>query len=268
MPEAPARPRRDYEAPRRALMGFARDLIFGRRRSFARDGRMMLDANAFARRIDGVEHIPPEGRFIVVMNHLSRRGLRPYHCALIVSATVARVRPDRTEVRWAFTSEMYDQRFGPIPIPPSLVRWVFRRIALVYNLVIMPREEELVSGRAVAVRRMRRALERGPVGLTPEAVGQGALVEPPVGSGLFLAMLAGRGAPLLPVAAWEEADAAPALRFGPPFHVSITRGTSRTEEDDLVRRQTMVAIGRLMPRAWRGAYAEAIAAAETTSGPT
>lgn len=242
------------------LVPFARDLIVGRRRSFAGDGRIVLDGNPFSRRIDGVEHIPREGAFVVVMNHYSRRGLRPYHCAFAVSATVAEARADRTEIRWAFASEMYGQHIGPLPIPLWLVRWVFRRVALVYDLVIVPRREDLVSGRAVALRRLWRALERGPVGLTPEAVGQGALVEPPGGSGLFLAALARRGAPLLPVAAWEEDDGTLVVRFGPAFQISMPAGLSRDEQDERARTQTMVAIGRLMPPAWWGSYAEAIAA--------
>ena len=253
--------RRNYNAPRRALLAFARDLVFGRRRSFAGDGRTMLNANRFPRRIDGAEHIPREGPFVVVMNHYSRRGLRPYHCALIASAMVAEQRADRAEIRWALTSEMYDQRFGPVPIPPWLVRWVFRRVALVYDLTIVPRRAELVSGRAAAIRRMRRALARGPVGLTPEAGGQSALVEPPAGSGLFLSILSGFNATVLPVGAWEEEDAIPALRFGPPFRLSLPPGLSREERDERVRTQTMVAIGRLMPHAWWGAYADAIEAA-------
>lgn len=261
-----ARPRRDYNAPRRTLLAFARDLIFGRRRSFAGDGRTMLDANRFPRRVTGTEHIPREGSFVVVMNHCSRRGLRPYHCAFIVSAMVSEARADRAEVRWAFTSEMYDQRFGPIPVPSWLVRWVFRRVALVYDLIIVPRREDQVSGRAVAIRRMRRALERGPVGLTPEALGQGALVEPPAGSGLFLSMLAGPNVPVLPVAGWEEEDAVPALRFGPPLCLSLPPGLSRDERDERVRTQAMVSIGRLMPRAWQGAYVAAIEAAGAASG--
>ncbi|TAK67255.1 MAG: hypothetical protein EPO22_03090, partial [Dehalococcoidia bacterium] len=150
---SPRSPKHDYEVPRRMLLGFARDLIIGRRRSFARDGRAVLDANAVPRRIDGVEHIPREGAFVVVMNHYSRRGLRPYHCAYAVSATVAEVRPDRTEIRWAFASEMYGQRIGPLPIPLWLVRWVFGRVAVVYDLVVVPRREELVAERAAALRR-------------------------------------------------------------------------------------------------------------------
>lgn len=235
-------------------------MLLGRRRSFATDGRALLDANPYPRLVKGIEHIPRVGTFVVVMNHYSRRGLRPYHCAFVVSVAVTDVRKDQTEIRWAFASEMYGQRIGPLPIPLWLVRWVFRRVAVVYDLVIVPRREDLVAQRAVALRRLSRALALGPVGLAPEAHGQGALVTPPEGAGLFLAAL-DRHAPLLPVAAWEEDDGTLNIRFGPPFQLSGIAGLSREELDDRACSQTMVAIGRLMPRAWWGAYAEAIIAA-------
>jgi hypothetical protein len=163
------------------------------------------------------------------MNHYSRSGLRPYHCALVVSATVAHVRADGTEICWAFASEMYGQRIGPLPIALWLVRWVFRCIALVYDLIVVPSREELVSARAVALRRLRRALEQQPVALPQEGVGQFALVEPPDGAGLLLETLTRGSAPLLPVAAWEERGRHPRSEvragvpdFGPSWF--LTRG--------------------------------------------
>lgn len=161
---------------------------------------------------------------------------------------------------------MYGQHIGPLPIPLWLVRWVFRRIALVYDLVVVPRREELVSARAVALRRLRRALEHRPVGLTPEGVGQFALVEPPDGTGLLLQMLTRRGAPLLPVAAWEQEDSTLVVRFGPAFQISVAAGPPRHERDNRIRTQAMVAIGRLMPSSRWGAYAEAIAESVRASG--
>jgi hypothetical protein len=242
------------------LLVFARDLILGRRRSFARDGRTMLDGNPHPRHISGSEHIPSTGSFVVVMNHYSRRGLRPYHCAFAVSATVAEVRADRAEIRWAFASEMYGQRFVGVPIPLWLVRWVFRRVALVYDLIIVPRQGRLVAGRAMAWRRMQRVLDTGPAGLTPETAGQGVLVTPPSGVGLLLASLAAR-APLLPVGTWEDDAGALHVRFGAPFTLALREGMSREARDAEARTRAMVAIGALMPHAWWGAYEREIAAA-------
>jgi hypothetical protein len=192
------------------------------------------------------------------MNHYNREGLRPYHCALAVSAAVLDRRPHEPEVRWALTSELRGRRIGLAPIPLPLVRWVFRRFALVYRLIVLPRREELAVGRAAALRHLLRAVAVAPIGLTPEAAGSGRLIEPPRGTGLFLAALGRAGAPFLPVAVWEE-DATLVIRFGAPFSLVVPEGLARGEEDHQAAQQVMVAIARLLPEAWRGVYAAASA---------
>jgi 1-acyl-sn-glycerol-3-phosphate acyltransferase len=251
-----------YRIPLRLVPGFAIDLVLGRRRSFSRDARRVLDANPYARRVEGLEHVPESGSFVLVMNHYSESGLRPYHCAMAISDALAR-RPGQAEVCWAFTSEFVDQRVGPVPIPVWLFRWVFRRAALVYGLVVLPRRAGLVRERAAALRALIRGLERGPVGLAPEGLeGEGAiaLVDPPEGVGLLLTTLTRGGAPLLPVASWPDGPTL-AVRFGEPFRIAQPPGERRDEQDRHARDQVMVAIGRLLPRANWGAFAHAIAAA-------
>ena len=217
-----------YEAPLLRFILFGVDLLLGRRRSFTRDSQLVLDANReYARRIEGLDNVPKEGSFILVMNHYGRRGLRPYHCAMVVTTAVASVRPGLPEIRWAFTSEYLGRHVGPVPIPLWLIRWTFRRVARVYDFVVIPRREELVMGRAAALRRFARTVAHGPIGLTPEGLrGTGPLVEPPPGNGLFLASLSRSGIPLLPVGLWEEGDALVA-RFGAPFELNVPRNLSR-----------------------------------------
>lgn len=246
-----------YEFPRPPLILFAIDLLLGRRRSFVRDSRTVLAANPYPRRVEGVEHVPEVGPFVLLMNHYSRKGLQPYHCAMVVSAAVAERRQASPEIRWAMTSEWYGRRLGPIPIPSALFRIVFQRVARVYGLVAMPQRTSRAMGRAAALRRLARLMAEEPIGLTPEAAGSGRLVEPLEGSGLFLQSLSERGIPFVPVAAWEE-DALLTVRFGPPFSLSIPKRGQREARDRLAREQVMVAIGRLLPREYWGAYAEAI----------
>jgi len=241
------------------LLSFGICLLLGWRRSFARDGARLMKVNPFPRRVHGLENVPREGTFVAVMNHYDRDGLHPYHCAMMVNALVQARRPG-DEIRWAFTSELLGRRIGPFPIPLSLIRWVFRRIAKVYGFVVMPRREELVLGRAAAMRSLLRVLDEAPVGITPEARGSGRLVEPPRGSGLFLLALARRGVPFLPVAVWEEGTTL-VFRFGPPFRLSVPEGLPREQADRLVRERVMTAIGLLLPPDWWGEYAEAIARA-------
>ncbi len=242
------------------LLMFGLSLLFGWRRSFAGDGAHLMRANPFPRRVEGLENLPADDRFVLLMNHFDRPGLHPYHCAMMVSSFLRQARPAAPEVRWTFTSELHGRRIGPFPIPLSLIRWTFRRIARVYDLVVMPRREELVMGRAAALRSLLRALDEAPVGITPEARGSGRLVEPPRGSGLFLLALARRGVPFLPVAVWEEGTTL-VFRFGPPFRLSVPEGQSREEADRLARERVMTAIGLLLPPDWWGEYAEAIARA-------
>jgi 1-acyl-sn-glycerol-3-phosphate acyltransferase len=247
--------------PRRAMVRFARDTIVGRRRSWAGDSRLVLEANPYARTIVGIEHVPTTGPLIIVMNHFNRPGLRPYHCAMVVSAALSERLAGRPEVRWAFTSEYRDRKIGPVPISPAVFRWAFARMARTYDFVPIPRQELLVMNRALALRRLARRLSQGPVGLAPEGLlASDTLVEPPEGNGLFLELL-GRGVvPFLPVAAWEDGSAL-TVRFGEPFYLSPPDGLSREERDRLARDQVMIAIGSLMPRRYWGAYEARIAAA-------
>ncbi len=123
-----------YEFPRLSLLLFGLDLLLGRRPSFARDPRRVMEANPYPRRVEGLNNVPPEGSFILLMNHYNRPGLR----------------------------------------------------------------------------RLARALATSPVGLTPEAAGSGRLAVP---------------------------DDLP-----------------KDEQDQVAREQVMVAIGRLLPREYWGAY--------------
>ncbi len=257
-----------YGVPQLRLIFWAIDLLLGRRRSFARDGELVAAHNRrLPRYVEGVELAPAEGSFILVMNHFSRRGLRPFHCAMLVSAALARRRPGQPEPRWAFTSEYVDVKAGPVRIPPALTRWLFRRIANTYGFVTIARREELVMGRAAALRDLARTLSEAPIALTPEGLDTtGPLEEPRPGTGLFLATLARRGHPFLPVGLWEE-DSAFCIRFGAPFHLELAPGLSREDEDRETSARIMLAIGRLLPPSYHGAYAEALSTESVGGAP-
>jgi len=245
-----------YRLPLPHLPLFIVDLLLGRRRSFLRDARLVMRANReHERHVESLEQVPAVGPFILVMNHFSRRGLRPYHCAMAVNVAVAERRTDAgAYIRWAFTSEYVGLRIGPIPVPQSFLRWLFRRVALVYGFVTLPRREERVMGRAAALRELRRTVRHTPVGLTPEGLlSSGRLVRPPEGSGLFLATISAGEIPLLPVGLWEDRGALH-IRFGPPFHLTLERHLPRADQDRRASDAVMMAIGRLLPRPYWGAY--------------
>jgi hypothetical protein len=252
---APQRPK--YQFPWRPRLPFAFDLLFGRRRSFVHDSALVMAKNPYPRRFEGFERIPPASTFVIVANHYNRPGLHPYHCAMAVGSAAASRRPGQPELCWLFTSEWYGARFGPIRIPVAFTRWAFSRIARIYDFVVLPRREELVTARAASLRHLLSALAKRPVAMMPEGAGSGRLAQPPAGSGLFLTIVAGHGYPVFPLAIFEE-NSALVLRLGDAIRVSVPRGLSRDESDRLAREQTMVAVGRLLPREYWGAYADAI----------
>lgn len=257
---APASPGRSrtYRFPRLPLALWAVDMLLGRRRSFARDSRITLAANPPPPRFDALAYLAAEGPLILVMNHYERPGLPVHFCAMAVSLAVAERRPQRPEVRWVITSEQYGRHFGPLPIPVWLIRWLFRRLDHLYGLVVMPRAPERRVGRAAALRHIARDVRRGEaVGLVPEALGKGTLIEALPGSGLFLASLSDGRVPIVPVGLWED-DELLNVRFGEPFTLASCSG-DRQAADDQARERVMVAIGRLLPRRHWGLYAEAIA---------
>jgi len=247
----------NYEFPRLPLIGFGLDLLLGRPRSFLKDSRRVMAANPYRRQAQGLENVPSEGPFVLVTNHYTRRGLRAYHFAMFITTAIAQRRPLSPAICWVITSEWYGYHVGPIPIPVWLIRWVFRRVAKVYGLVVMPRQASRGVGRAAVLRHIARIAQRESIGLMPEAGGSGILREPLEGSGLFLQALSERGLPLVPTGVWEEDDTL-MISFGEPFALSVAKEGPRQEQDRQAREQVMVAVGRLLPPAYWGYYSEAI----------
>lgn len=214
-------------------------------------------ANPYPRQIFGLENIPIKGPFVLLINHYDRPSLHVYHCAMLISAIVRERRPEEPELRWAYISEHTERKAGLIPIPVSLTRMIFRRVAAMYDLVVLPRREELVVGRAAALRRLLRDLEAAPVGMAPEGRGQGRLLYPPKGAGLFLSSLSRRGFSFLPVGIWEEEETL-FISFGEMFRITVPSGLSRDDEDRLSSETAMSSIGRLLPPDYWGAYEDPI----------
>jgi hypothetical protein len=246
-----------YKFPRLPLVGFGLGLLLGRPRSFLKDSQTVMAANPYRRQVQGLENVPSEGPFVLVSNHYTRRGLQVYHCGMFITTVIAERRPLSPGICWVITSEWYGYRIGPIPIPVWLLRWVFKRVAKIYELVVMPRQASLAMGRAAVLRHIARIGQSEPIGLMPEAGGSGVLREPLEDSGLFLQALSQRGLPLVPTGVWEE-DGTLIVRFGEPFALSVAKEGSRQEQDRRARERVMVAVGRLLPPAYWGYYREAI----------
>ena len=206
--------------------------------------------------------IPQEGPFILVANHYERPGLKVFWGGMLVSHAVFQRRTAGRSLHWLMTSEWYNYRLGPIPVPVSVLRWLFRRIGRVYGLVIVPRAAERGVGRAAALRTILNVLrgKREAIGLFPEAVGTGRLIQPAPGVGLFLRSLSSHGIPILPAGIFEEEGRLTAA-FGPPISIEVPSDVEKKERERRAAQQVMVSIGRLLPPELWGVYAEAIAQA-------
>lgn len=250
------------------ILKFIWAVLRGQTRDLAADVEATLMGARPQPQVLNADRIPLEGPFVLIANHYERPGLKVFWGGMLVSHAVFQRRTAGRSLHWLMTSEWYGYRLGPIPVPVSLLRWLFRRIGRVYGLVIVPRGAERGVGRAAAVRTILDVV-RGrseAIGLFPEAIGTGHLIQPAPGVGQFLLSLSSRGVPILPVGIFEEEGQLTAA-FGPPFSIEVPSDVGKEERERRATEQMMVSIGRLLPPELRGVYAEAIAQALAREGP-
>ena len=253
------KPAESYPLRFSLILRFVWATLRGRRRDLPADIAAALAAVRPPPQVRNDHYVPAEGPFVLALNHYERPGLKVFWAGCLASHAVAQRRSRDRAVRWLMTSEWQNFRLGPIPVPVVVWRWLFRRLGRVYGLVIVPRPAERGVGRAAALRTIL-SIVRGsdePIGLFPEALGTGRLIQPPPGLGSFLLMLSSHGLPILPAGAFEE-EGRLTVSFGPPFHIDVSRNAARAEKERLASQQVMVAIGRLLPEELWGVYAAAI----------
>lgn len=212
-------------------------------------------------RVTGARTIPA-APFVLVANHFEGPGLWIGWTAALLTHAYARIqREQRTAnpapLHWLVLAEMDRTRVdGWKKLIPG-TSWAFRRVALVWGLVPLPRPEAPAARRATALRRLIRLASpppRGagePVAFFPEGEGDGlaGLRAAPAAAGDLLALLGRQGVPAVPAAVWL-AEGRLTARIGPAW-LPVAGGEAGATE-------AMTRIGVLLPRAMWGPYTRTI----------
>ncbi|MBI2913556.1 MAG: hypothetical protein HYY03_06515 [Chloroflexi bacterium] len=260
MAEREQRQEKAYRLPVSYMLRFLLATLLGRQRDLGHDIKGVLKSARPRARVSGDHHIPAEGPFVLVANHYDRPGLKVFWGGMLAAGAIYDRRRTGRSLHWLMTSEWYNFRLGGVlPVPVWFLRWLFRRIARVYGLVVVPRSGERAMGRAAAMRTILDVVDKQgePIGLFPEGLGKDVLIEAMPGTGLFLQSLSRRGIPILPAGIYEE-DGVLRVGFGPAFAVEVGRQGEKDERDRLAREQVMAHIGRLLPPRMWGPYTAAI----------
>lgn len=193
----------------------------------------------------GAENIPPDGGYVVTVNHYAREGFSSAWIALAVSGVLPH------EVTWVMTQEWVFQG-NPLAfaLRPAM-RIVLGSFHAVFGFLPMPPVipgYSEVAERSAAVRRVieyARAHPRGVIGIAPEGrdthqVGMGEL---PDGVGKFILYLNRVGLRILPARVSEE-DGKLYVRFGEPY--DLTLADASADVDAQARAIIREKIGQLL----------------------
>jgi 1-acyl-sn-glycerol-3-phosphate acyltransferase len=230
-----------------------RDIWLRRRRSFAADCAAMVARMQPPPLVEGSEHIPHGGPFVLVANHYEGPGLWIGWAAALLTDAVARVRSGPVPVHWLVIGTMDRGRVRGVKQFVPATGLLFERVVEAWGMVAMPRMDAPAAARAAAIRGLRRTVAPPagtgePVGIFPEGEGDGfaGLRAAVPGSGSLIALLARDGAPVLPAAVWWDGTRLNA-RFG-----AVWQPCGR--DDAQVRAQMMDEIAALLPEHLRGPF--------------
>lgn len=172
----------------------------------------------------GLENLPANPRFLLAANHYQREGLWIAHAASAIAGALLERYGAGPPVRWVVTANWPRWRIVGRSIP-SPGDWILPRVAHALWCYAVPFAGSNPAAAAASLRRLVNESERfeGPVGIFPEGA-QATAGEPgPAlpGAGRFLALMARRDWPVLPVGVGE--DGRFVIRFGclmPPAEIA------------------------------------------------
>jgi hypothetical protein len=139
---------RPYPFPMRFLARWLLSMALGRTRSLGDDSARLL--RPYPTTVYGLERLPKQGAFLVVMNHYERPGMGVWWPALIVSRAL-REHLGVSSPHWLITNRFYRFRLKGLRLPDRLVGWFLARVAARYGLILVSRPKTAVAGRAAAV---------------------------------------------------------------------------------------------------------------------
>jgi 1-acyl-sn-glycerol-3-phosphate acyltransferase len=259
----PKRPKAErYRMPRQWMLAMGHDLLLKRPRSIVTDSALAVRSLPRSPVVEGLEHLPSSGSFILATNHCQRKDLWIGWAISLLIDSINRQRQDHPVPHVVATDRAV---FDGFTVPGS--RWLFERVALAWNLVLVTPPEvgrhEPAGSRRSALRQCLNLLQRqgdravyfalAPEGLAGTARGLGEAVP---GSGRSLLALAGHGLPIVPAVVWEEAPGKLHARFGPIWHPVPPPAVreNRAALDAWGREQMMRRLAALLPAALRGRY--------------
>ncbi len=253
-----------YRYPLRFFLEMGPHLLTGKPRSFRADCALAVRALPKRPIVDGKEHVPSTGSFVVVVNHYQRRDLWIGWPGGLLSDALWTARPELAACHWVITDRAV--------VDGASVAWtrpLFRRIAQVWDLIpVTPpeaRDAQASGSQLHALRTCLRALNRADgqhvcLVICPEGESGSTrgLARATPGSGRSLLALTAVGVPLVPAAVYEEPNGALHARIGAPWFPTPPMELARHELDAWVGGDAMSRIAALLPEPLRGLYRDLI----------
>jgi hypothetical protein len=206
-----------YGVPWREVFALTPAILHHERHSvaaFAASVVARMDPPPFAA---GLEHLPPDPRFVLAANHYQRKGMWILHPASAITRIIAgHYGLADPPVRWVVTANWPPWRIGPWQVP-SPGDWLLPKVA--HALWCYPVSFSGANPHYTA-RSIRQILRDAPklacpIGLFPEGVAgsAGTLSAPLPGVERVIRLLARSGMPVVPAAISEAGRLV--IRFGP-----------------------------------------------------